>query len=197
MLVRELMTRHPVTVRPQTTVKAALRLLDENNVTMLPVVAADGRVRGVVSEADLIRDLVHRDPRLQELEPGTGRELDPPRQVVDVMSNSALTVHPDTDVAIAVELATSTGIKSLPVVDEKNRIVGVLSRRDVVRALAREDDLLEAEVDGLIVSAGIRDWLVDVHDGVAEISGPADNGERALARALAGSVPGVVDVRID
>ena len=58
MLVRELMTVDPVTVRPDTPVKAALTLLDERNVTTLPVVTPSGRIAGVVSEADLIRDLV-------------------------------------------------------------------------------------------------------------------------------------------
>lgn len=197
MLVRELMTRDPVSVRTDTTVKVALRLLDDNDITMMPVVAADGRVRAVVSEADLIRDLVDRDARLQELpaveRPATYR----PREVADVMSNHAVTVRPEADVAVAMELATSTGVKSLPVVDENYRLVGVLSRRDVVRVLAREDGVLEAEVDGLFVSAGLRDWLVDVRDGVAQITGPVDASERTLARALTRSVPGVVDVVID
>ena len=197
MIVRELMTHHPIAVRPETTVKAALRLLDDNSITMLPVVASDGRVHGVVSEADLIRDLVDRDPRDQERPRATERTLDRPRQVVDVMSNRAVTVRPETDVAVAVEIATSTGIKSLPVVDERDRLVGVLSRRDVVRVLAREDELVEAEIDGLLVSVGFRDWLVDVHDGIAEITGPAGTPERGVARALAGSVPGVLEVRVD
>jgi CBS-domain-containing membrane protein len=197
MIVRELMTHHPIAVRPETTVKAALRLLDDNNITMLPVVAADRRVHGVVSEADLIRDLVDRDPRDQERPRAAERTLDRPRQVVDVMSNRAVTVRPETDVAVAVEIATSTGIKSLPVVDERDRLVGVLSRRDVVRVLAREDELVEAEIDGLLVSVGFRDWLVDVHDGIAEITGPAGTPERGVVRALAGSVPGVLEVRVD
>ena len=153
MIVRELMTHDPIAVRPDTSVKDALRLLDDNNITMLPVVSAKGRVRGVVSEADLIRDLVARDPRSQE-RLVEGRRLDRPRVVADVMSNRALTVRPETEVAVAVDIATSTGVKSLPVVDAKDRLVGVLSRRDVVRMLARQDEVLEAEIDGLFVSVG-------------------------------------------
>jgi len=196
MIVRELMTHDPIAVRPDTSVKDALRLLDDNSITMLPVVSAKGRVRGVVSEADLIRDLVDRDPRAQERPRIEGRTLDRPRVVADVMSNRALTVRPETEVAVAVDIATSTGVKSLPVVDAQDRLVGVLSRRDVVRMLARRDEVLEAEIDGLLVSVGFRDWLVDVHEGVAEIAGPVDTSDRGLARALAASVSGVVEVHV-
>lgn len=195
MIVRELMTQDPQTVRPDASVKDALRVLAENGVTALPVVTASGHIVGVVSEADLIRDLVGPDRRLREI-PIDPVRYDRPRFVHDVMTAHPVTVRPDTDLDVAVELATSTSVKSLPVVDDDDRVVGMLSRSDVVRMLARSDDLLEEEVDALLVSAGVRDWLVDVHDGVAEISGPSDRKERAVAEVLAGSVPGVVEVRV-
>lgn len=196
MIARELMTTDPVTVRASTPVKAALALLDENDITSLPVVGADGAIVGVVSEADLIRDLVEPDPRSREI-PYDDHHEGRPRWVGDVMTAHAVTVHPHTDVAVAVDLATSTGVKSLPVVDDHGRVVGVLSRRDVVRVLARSDDLLEQDIDSLLVSAGERDWLVEVHDGVAEISGPHGLRDRTIAKVLAGSVPGVVEVRLE
>lgn len=194
MLVGEVMTPDPVTVRAGTGVKAAIRLLDENDVTSLPVVDEDGCVCGVVSEADLIRDLVRPDQRLHVL---TVAELQPPPRYVDeVMTTHAITVRPDTDLVEAVELVTSTGIKCLPVIDERGHAVGVVSRRDVVRMLARADETLEQEVDALFVAAGARDWLVEVRDGIAEISGPATPRERTLAKALARTVPGVVAVNV-
>ncbi len=113
------------------------------------------------------------------------------------MSTHAVTVHEETDLAVAVELATSTTVKTLPVVDENDRLVGIISRRDVVRMLARRDDVLEQEIDALLLSAGMRDCLVDVEDGVAEISGPADHRERVLATVLARTVPGVVEVHVE
>ena len=67
MLVREVMTTSPVTVRPGTTLQAAMRLVAEAHVTSLPVVNAAGQLRGIVSEADLIKDRVPADPRLHEL----------------------------------------------------------------------------------------------------------------------------------
>lgn len=196
MIVKELMTTDPVTVRTHTTVKAALALLDEDDITSLPVVTTDGQICGIVSEADLIRDLVGADPRLHPIPASTnGRSR--PQYVTDVMSRYSVTVRPETDVALAVEVVTSTGVKSLPVVDADDRVVGMLSRRDVVRALARADGLLEQEIDGLLVSAGFGDWIVDVHDGAVEISGPTGRHEHALAEAIAGSVTGVVEVRVE
>jgi predicted transcriptional regulator len=116
--------------------------------------------------------------------------------VDEVMTAKAITVQQDTDLAIAVDLVTSTGIKSLPVVDSEDRVVGMVSRRDVVRVLARADEALEQEVDALLVAAGMSDWLVDVHDGIAEISGPETSRERTLAKVLARTVPGVVAVNV-
>lgn len=194
MIVRDLMTTDPVSVRTTTTVKEALALLDDNDITSLPVVSSDGHLRGVVSEADLIRDLVDKDPRLM-IPPGE-TFLDGPHSVGDVMTTHVITVREETDLAVAVELVTSTAVKSLPVVDDRGRLVGIISRRDVVRMLARSDDLLEQEVDALLVSAGMRDCLVDIHDGVAEISGPADHHERILASVLARAVPGIVEVHV-
>ncbi len=195
MIVHEVMTTDPVAVRAGTTVKAALRLLDENQISSMPVVDIDGHIHGVVSEADLIRDLVNPDQRLHEI-PLSNPAPPPHGYVDDVMTAHAVTVHPETDLAVAVDLVTSIGIKCLPVVDDLDRVVGVVSRRDVVRMLARADDTLEQEVDALLIADGRRDWLVDVHDGVAEISGPETAKDRTLARVLARTVPGVVAVTV-
>lgn len=195
MIVRQVMTIDPVTVRAGATVKAALRLLDENDISSLPVVDAHDRIQGVVSEADLIRDHVRPDSRLHEIP--LGDPAPPDHGYVDeVMTTHAVTVHPESDLAEAVDLVTSIGIKCLPVVDKHDVVVGVVSRRDVVRMLARADEALAEDVDALLVAAGRRDWLVDVHDGVAEISGPETSKDRTLAQVLARTVPGVVAVTV-
>lgn len=196
MLVQEAMAREPVTVTVQTSIKEALRRLCDHAITAMPVVDADGRLRGIVSEADLIQDLVARDPRALE-RPITVEPLYPPVTVEDVYTRATVTVAPDDDVATAVELMTATGAKSLPVVDRRHRLLGILSRSDVVRALARGDEAIASDVTALLSSLGHDDWLVDVDDGVVSITGPADAAEAALARALANTAAGVVDVRIN
>lgn len=194
MWVRDVMSSPVVTVSPQTSVRTALRLLDQHKVTSLPVVDVYGRVVGVVSEADLVRETLLPDQRhrimWQEL-----AERPAARIVEDVMSGHPVTAQAEDDLAQAVEMLTTTTVKSLPVM-EHGHLVGMLSRRDVVHMLAREDDRIEAEVAELFRADGV-DWMADVHDGVVTVSGPGDASERRLAQALAGSVAGVVGIRVE
>jgi CBS domain-containing protein len=195
MLVREVMTTEPVTVDPDTATKMALCMLDEHAITSMPVVQ-DGRIVGVVSEADLVRDAVPRDGRTQLLP-----TVDDPSpqlsssRVVDVMNHHPLTVEANLDLADAVDLMTSTAVKSVPVVDRAERLVGMLSRRDVVHLLARGDNLISQQLDALNSSLGV-DWLVDVRDGVVTVEGPVGDKERALAKTAAATVPGVLSVTV-
>lgn len=194
MWVREAMTSPVVTVTEDMSVRAALKLLDRHRVTSLPVVDDAGRVVGIVSEADLVRDAVLRDQR-KRIIPQDVTDTPPPRRVGDVMTAHPVTVTGTDDLADAVELLTTTTVKSLPVLEE-GHVVGVLSRRDVVHLLAREDERIEADVVELFRAEDV-DWLVDVDEGVVRVNGPADEPERRLAQALAGSVTGVVAVRVD
>jgi CBS-domain-containing membrane protein len=192
MLVQEVMSAPAVTVGPSTSVKEALRLLDERSVTAMPVVDSRGRIVGVVSEADLIREAVRIDVRTRE----TPHEetFDHPRRVEDVMSLFLLTVDAEADLTEAVDLMTTSAAKSLPVVDG-GRVVGVVSRSDVIHVLARSDQQIRAEVDDLLRTAG-TDWEGEVLDGVVDVSGPIDDAQRRVAEAVAGSVTGVIAVRV-
>jgi CBS domain-containing protein len=190
MLVREVMTSPAVTVTPYTTAQEALRLLDECHITALPVVDDDGVVVGVVSEADLlalIPDGQQSDPLLPV---GTAAT----RRVRDLMTRPAVTVDADSQIVEAVELMRSTVVKSLPVVLNR-RIVGVVSRSDLVRVLAHADDRIRYAITGLLRAEGVN-WLVDVSDGVVTIDGPITDRQRRSAEAIARSVSGVVDVRV-
>ena len=119
MLVREIMTSPAVTIRPIDEVAEAARVLDRLSITTLPVVDPDLRLLGVISEADVIRSY--------------GR-VDVPR-VRDVMTRDVFTVLADDDLSTVVALMSQTVVKSLPVL-LRDRVVGVVSRRDVVRAMA-------------------------------------------------------------
>lgn len=196
MLVREVMSNEAITVPLGTTVKSALALLASARITSLPVVSASGKLRGIVSEADLIRDGVSADARLHEIPPANVL-VDHPHYVDDVMTTHVLTVGPDSDLAEAIELMTSTGVKSVPVVTSNGRVLGVVSRSDVVHLLARADHDLERDVDAALASVGLRDWMVEVNDGTVELVAPASAvDDRGLARVIASTVPGVVQVHI-
>ena len=194
MLVRDVMTADPITVTPDTSVKSALWQLSQLLVTSLPVVDEQGRLRGIVSEADLIRDVVATDPRAQE-RPVVIRPVVPARSVEDVYTRTPITVRPEDDVADAVDLMVANSFKSLPVVDDQHRVVGIVSRSDVVRALARDDALIAEDICAVFRDVGHADWLVDVSEGVVEITGP-DAADHSLAHTIARTVPGVVGVRI-
>jgi CBS domain-containing protein len=192
MLVREVMSSPAVTVRGDASLKEAISLLERHDVSAMPVVDGAGRLVGVVSEADVIRELVAPDQRTHEI-PVRLTTAPLAQRVADVMTTHPITVDSETDLAVATELMTSSAIKSLPVVDH-GRVAGVVSRRDVIRVLARPDLKIEAEVDELFRRAG-RDWLVDVADGVVVVDGPSGEAERQLAEAMTRSVPGVVALR--
>ena len=195
MLVREVMTPRPITVHPGTDTKTALRLLDQHAVTSMAVVDGDRRIVGVVSEADLVREALPPDPRAHMIPPAEEPRPARAHTVGELMNRHAVAVHGDADLSDAVELMTSTAVKSLPVVDDRGRVVGMVSRRDVVHLLARDDERIEQQVDELYREAGV-DWLVRVDDGTVTVEGPDDRSSRAIAASLAATVAGVTDVRI-
>ncbi|MCL8025156.1 CBS domain-containing protein [Nocardioides bruguierae] len=202
MLVHEVMTSRPISIGPRTRVKSAMRLLATNRLTSLPVVSAEGRLVGIVSEADLLRDALTPDARARLWPTHTPASSwdaqvdDRPAYVEEVMNTHVLTVHPSTDLAVAVELLTTTGAKSMPVLDAHDRVVGIISRSDVVRVLARSDADLERDLDAELLQLGHPDWLVEVHEGVALVEGPMGPGERALAELAGHDVPGVTEVHV-
>ena len=189
MLVHEVMTTPAVTVAPGTSLKQAIRLLDDHEITAMPVVDDAGHLVGVVSEADVLRDSVLADRRVHErLVEISGRTVH--LVVTDVMTHLPIHVSPDDDVAEAVELLVSTQVKSLPVVRD-GRVVGVVSRRDVIAVVARQDELIEAEIDEQLRQAGVE-CTVDVDDGMVLLGGAESADSLRIARVIASRVPGVV-----
>ena len=194
MLVHDVMTSEPATVTGGAHLKEAATVLAERHISVLPVVDENGQIRGVVSEADLIHDAFPPDARTHLL----------PRQrvhrtavlVAEVMTSPAITVHESTDVAEVAELMTSRSLKSLPVVDDGGRVVGVVSRSDLMRVRARSDELLSRDVEALLASIGHRDWKVAVHDGIDDIEGPSTTLDRSIAEVAAQTVAGVVAVEV-
>jgi CBS domain-containing protein len=190
MLVRDVMSAPAVTVAPRTSVKQGLRLLDRHHVTALPVVGSDGHLLGVVSEADLLHDAVRHDDRTSLIPHEHSHSA--ARSVEDVMSTLSMTVSPDSDLSDAVELMTGTAVKSLPVV-ERGRVVGVVSRSDVVHLLARSDDQICSEIDELLRSAELE-YFVEVEDGRVVLDGSQDPHKRRVAEVIARSAEGVLSV---
>ena len=121
-----------------------------------------------------------------------------PRVVADVMSTDVLTVDPWVDVADVEQLMRSSGFRSLPVVESDAGVVGIVSRRDLMRALDRTDAQIAADVRAELAEfAGRGRWDVTVDDGVVVLGDPYEYpDEQHAAVVVAAGVPGVVDVRV-
>lgn len=189
MRADEVMTRPVITVLPETPVKRAATLLAEHGFTALPVVDTDDRLVGIVTEADLVRDRVPRDARSG----GEGRHEAPPSKVGEVMTSPAVSMRPGADLAELVSALLDGHFRAMPIVDGHDRLAGIVTRRDVVRALSRDDATIARDIRRrLMIYGGADRWTVDVRDGVATIFDEYDNAtDRHVATLLAESVPGV------
>ncbi|MGY1739611.1 MULTISPECIES: CBS domain-containing protein [unclassified Blastococcus] len=202
MQVRDVMTRAVVTVGPDTSAEYAGEVMAEHGFAALPVVDADGRLVGIVAEADVLRDRLPRDPRLHlRRDPEPARVL--PLLVRGVMTAGVRSVDPTADVSDVAQLFVDGHLRSVPVVDG-GRVVGIVSRRDLLRALVRTDPQIRTELLDLVerYTGETGAWEVAVTEGVATVrrtSGasldPPGTEERALT-ALARTVGGVVAVEV-
>ena len=194
MLVGEIMTTPAVTVREDATPYVALSLLARRHVTMLPVVDGEGRLVGVVSEADLLALPEPPDPRAH-LRPVPAAETEkPPGTVAELMVGSPGTTSEHADVAEVAALFRRTSWKCLPVMRD-DELVGVVSRSDIIRAMSRDDDDIEDDVNRLLTDLD-PGWEATVSYGVVTISGPGPDREGDAAASLAATVMGVRAIRL-
>ncbi|HZS58273.1 MAG TPA: CBS domain-containing protein [Gemmatimonadaceae bacterium] len=133
LTVREMMTERPHTTRPDTPVKDAAREMVRWRVSALPVVEVDGRLVGMLSSRDLVRDLL--GSYLQGSDAGRPAPTKPPRRTVrDVMTRQVLCVSPDEPLADVASTMTNKDVERVPVVRD-GLLVGFLTRGDIVRKL--------------------------------------------------------------
>jgi len=182
---RDIMTRPVVRVGPATPVREAIVLLTEHCVAALPVVGEDDAVLGVFTEADALRSGL------------TGAE--PDVLVATKMTTPAETVRLDTDIAEIARRMLGDRRRSIPVVDDEGVLVGIVSRRDLLSPLVRQDDSTASHLNALLTDyCGHRDrWAVSVTGGMVTIRGTfTDEAERRVVTALAKTVYGVVGVEL-
>ncbi|MBK3643749.1 CBS domain-containing protein [Streptomyces sp. MBT33] len=175
------MTSEVVLAHRTTPFQELVGLLDRHRISGLPVVDHDDKVLGVVSGTDLARG-------------GNGTLT-----AGDLMSTPAVTVHPEQAVSDAARVMERHGIERLPVVDEEDRLVGIATRRDLLRVFARTDATIRREVvDGIVVGVlGLPPESVDVtvRDGMVTLTGRVPRScEMAPAVRSAWKIEGVVGV---
>jgi CBS-domain-containing membrane protein len=183
------MTTDVITVSPQTGIRDAARLMFRNRVSGLPVVTLGGALTGIITEADFLRLEVERQ------EGGTDFGED----VGAVMSAGVVTTGPDTSIYEAAKIMTFQDIKRLPVVDEEQHLLGIISRADIVSIFTRPDDIIEDEIREDLIRRVLfvdPDQLdVEVSNGVVTFfGGIGTRNEARLLEELTSRLDGVLRV---
>ncbi|MFJ5993273.1 HPP family protein [Lentzea sp. NPDC092896] len=182
MRARDIMTSPAITVTPVVPLKGAAALMVSHGFTALPVVDDDKQLIGIVTEADLVR----------------GGYLEEGGTVVaDVMTTPAVAMDAAAPAEMLARVMVDDQRRCVPIVDG-SAVIGVVTRRDLVRAIARTDTTVTADVQRVLdVYGGGRKWTVTVRDGEVVIGADTtdEDTERVLT-ALADAVPGVLHTRI-
>ncbi|MGW5430029.1 CBS domain-containing protein [Streptomyces sp. NPDC004059] len=187
--VGEIMTSDVVCASRETSPEDVLRLLNRHRIRALPVVDHDDKVVGVVSGTDLAHGRTARTrPR------GSAATA-----VGELMTTPAVTVHPEQRVSDAARVMERHGVDRLPVVDEEDRIIGIATRRDLLRAFLRTDEEIRRQVieEVLPGTLGLPSGAVavSVREGMVVLEGCLpDRGDVASLVRSTWRVDGVVGV---
>ena len=203
--VTDVMTMNVATVGPETPYREIVDLLVQRRISAVPVVDEFGRALGVVSETDLLHkvELIGEPHEWRLFEGHRRREARTKAdagKASELMSAPAITIYPGTPVAAAARLMDREQVKRLPVTDDLGRVVGIVTRSDLLKVHLRPDaDILTEVTDEIVIRAlGLRADAVTVTvvGGVITLAGELDRWSmtEAVVR-LTRQVAGVVEVR--
>lgn len=198
--VGDVMTKRVIAVSQDADFKSIAHVLREFRVSACPVISDQGVVVGVVSEADLLCKPAEPDlpVGLTRLRWKLGEESKITAITADrLMTSPAVTITPDVPVAVGARVMQDRCLKRLPVVDERNHLIGIVSRADVLSVYERADSDIRDEVNETLTSdfgpAGVK---VTVTGGVVTLAGSVSHDNTALElTARVRHVEGVVAVR--
>ncbi|GAA3434950.1 CBS domain-containing protein [Kutzneria kofuensis] len=196
MRAQDVMSSPVITARPEQPVKEIAALLARRGFTSAPVVD-DGRLVGMVTEADVLRDRIPVDARTRIWQ-DDDVETHPAQTVAEVMSTPAVAITPGTDASVIARMMLDDNVRAVPVVDGGSGVVGIVTRRDLLRVIATDDTTVLIAVRSRLAAYGGADrWSVTVHDGVVDIVDDFDDAtDRHVAQVIAESVPGTTEVRV-
>jgi CBS domain-containing protein len=198
------MTSPAISVPETATYHDIVDVMVTHNISAVPVVDADETVVGVVSEADLLHkmEFAGGGPAQRLIERKRvrdGRRKATAVLAVDLMSEPAIVIRPAASIPAAAALMSEHGVKRLPVVDGDDRLIGVVSRADLVRLYARPDNQILSDIREYVLLGTLSmdpDALsIEVDNGVVSLAGAV--GRRStvkIVEILVQAVPGVVDV---
>ena len=185
--VKDVMTTRVVSVTKDTSFRSMAVALREHRVSAFPVLDSDGKVIGVVSEADMLaKEALNSEPQGM---PGMiagllrHREHEKARGTTagDLMTSPAVTVTPDDTLERAARLMYTRKVKRLPVVDGNGHLVGIVGRSDLLSAFDRSDTEIRQEILDRVIRHELHTdparFTVDVKDGIVAIEGEAETRE--------------------
>lgn len=204
--VKDVMSTHVIAARKGASFKEMAEKLREHRISAFPVVDEDGKVIGVVSEADLLTKealdggLASMPAMISGILQRKEQERAVGLTAGDLMTQPAVTVQPDDSVEHAARLMYVRRVKRLPVTDAAGHLVGIISRADVLSVYSRPDEEIRKEIcDEVIPNGFLADparFTVTVRDGIVTLEGKpeiAPLGRDIVSRAR--HVQGVIAVR--
>jgi CBS domain-containing protein len=201
--VDDVMTKAVVSVRPATSYREMVDLLIGHRFSAVPVVDEYQHVTGVVSEADLLRKIEYAGDEQPRLFEGRRRRGERAKAragtAADLMSSPPVVVLSETPIAAAARVMDAENVKRLPVVDDFGRLVGIVSRGDLLKVHLRPDDEIRADIREGVFGGSLQQGAdrveVAVDGGMARLTGEVDRRSTAnLGVRLTRQVPGVVEV---
>ncbi|GAA2208059.1 CBS domain-containing protein [Nonomuraea monospora] len=208
MTVADVMTDKVVAVSAATPFKEIAETLINGGISAVPVTDDDNHVLGMVSEADLLRKEEYREqfyhegyrpPLRARMRHPDGRRKAGGDIAAELMTRPAVSVSAKASAVEAARLMDAHDVRRLAVVDYNGRLVGVVSRRDLVKLFVRSDEAIATDVRDDILGRAL--WVntdgvrVDVRQGVVTLSGWIERrSEAAVAVRMTHRVNGVVDV---
>ena len=201
--VKDLMTSQVVTVTPATGFRELIAIMRDRGITGLPVIDTEGRLVGVVSEADLL--LKEQHPLAEERHDRSWSQREERAKAAStvasgLMSRYVVTVRPEESIAEAARLMHRHAVQRLPVVDAAGRLLGIVSRGDLLKVFLRSDDEIRRDVLANLTASGVTADMdrISVNGGVVTLeSDLADEPGLRQIEEVAGAVDGVVGVRRD
>jgi CBS-domain-containing membrane protein len=199
--VRDVMTTRVVAVRRDASFREMAAMLRQERISAFPVIDDDGRVIGVVSEADMLIKEADKSGRPGLFSLWRRRQRDKAAAVTaaELMTSPPVTIRPDAGVAEAARLMYENRVKRLPVVNQTQHLIGIISRADVLSVFSRSDEEIKREVGQVILDqfpAHPAPFRVTVKDGVVTVAGRPETDEvgRGIVDAVR-HIEGVVAVR--
>ena len=202
VIVADVMTESVRTLSPNTPLRDAAREMIDAGISGMPVVDAEGQLVGILTEADFInpRGKGHRTRRLLHALFGNGDDALAEAEVTaELMTTDVVTTEPAESVRNAARLMAKESVKRLPVTDSQGRLVGIVSRADLLQTFARPDEEITADIRQTTTSIplpiDLDGLMISVDDGFVTLEGKVEtSGDAAVLTHVVERLEGVTGV---